>query len=320
MSQSPRKFNYTKWSFILGTPLALIGAATAVVTVPDIGCKVGWNPSACITPQKEIDLITQAETGESLSGVKIQFIAKGAPEIQYTDNNGYAKVQIPSRGDVRVNLSKQGYPVQDFTINLENSQSTVRVIRFSQSGQPSVEQVASLPQSPTPSLSPSPNPASSIPLPSSAGTVGTATTLLQTECQSATAGSDLNGFLGKADNFQVTLGREVLPLLVFMQDWYYKGGKIYRVRPIEFVCNLKSSYKELRLVFGVHGGNELASPSNKLTFSVFVDNKPAGTRQVVVGSKQELSVNLQGVNNVALRAECTVETCPSLSFTEMALK
>jgi hypothetical protein len=105
-----------------------------------------------------------AETGESLSGVKIQFIAKGAPEIHYTDNNGYAKVQIPSRGDVRVNLSKPGHPIQDFTINLANEQDTVRIIRFTQSGQPEVQPVSSLPPSPTPDPSPIP-PSSVIPKP-----------------------------------------------------------------------------------------------------------------------------------------------------------
>ncbi|NJR62410.1 MAG: hypothetical protein HC769_28560 [Cyanobacteria bacterium CRU_2_1] len=113
-------------------------------------------------PRQEIDLITQSETGESLAGVKIQFIAQGAPEVQFTDSNGYAKVQIPSKGDVRVNLSKSGYPVQDFIINLENTQSTVRVIRFSQSGQPNVQQVVA---TPTPTDTPTPTPTSTPPVP-----------------------------------------------------------------------------------------------------------------------------------------------------------
>lgn len=82
---------------------------------------------------------------------EIQFIAKGAPEVQYTDNNGYAKVGIPSKGDVRVNLSKSGYPAQDFIINLENDQTTTRIIRFSQSGQPKIEP-SSPPLSVTPTL------------------------------------------------------------------------------------------------------------------------------------------------------------------------
>lgn len=145
---------------VLGSITAVAGAITTVVTVPDVGCKVGFNTSACIVPKRDVDLITQTEIGESLAGVKIQFIAKGAPEIVYTDNNGYAKVQIPSRGDVRVNLSKPNYPVQDFIINLENDQSTVRTIRFSQSGQPSVQLVPPSPSTPTATSIPSSAPTS----------------------------------------------------------------------------------------------------------------------------------------------------------------
>jgi hypothetical protein len=314
MNKSPKKVNYPKWTLIIGTLVALPGAIATVVAFPEIGCKVGWNTSACVIPRQEVELITQAETGESLSGVKIQFIAKGAPEIQYTDNNGYAKVQIPSKGDVRVNLSKQGYPVQDFTINLENSQSTVRVIRFSQSGQPNVEQVSSLPQPPTPSPSPVGSPE---PSPSGSVVPGSSSVLTQTECQSATPGKAIGDILRSSDNFPLTLGREVVPLLAFMGDYY---GRIYRSEPVEIVCNLKSSYAELRLVYGVHGGNSYSLPQNKLLFSVFLNSKPAGTKEVVVGPKQQWNLNLQGVTNVSLRAECTTQTCPSLSFTEMTLK
>ena len=42
---------------------------------------------------------------------------------------------MPSGGDVRITLTQEGYPVQDFNVNVGNSQSTVRVVRFSESGQ-----------------------------------------------------------------------------------------------------------------------------------------------------------------------------------------
>jgi hypothetical protein len=156
MSKAVRKVNFAKWSFILGTPIALIGAMATLVTVPEIGCKVGLALAACVVPMQDINLITQSETGEPLAGVKIQFIAKGAPEIQFTDNNGYAKVKLPSNGDVRVSLIKEGYPAQDFTLNVQNEQDTVRIIRFTSSGTPDVQQVASAftAQSPTPTATP----------------------------------------------------------------------------------------------------------------------------------------------------------------------
>ena len=160
MSQNSRKFNYTKWGFILGTPIAFLGAIATAITVPEVRCIIDKNAAVCSEQRQTIELITQTEVGESLAGVKIQFIAKGAPEVQYTDNNGYGKVRIPSKGDVRVNLSKSGYPAQDFTINLENDQTTTRIIRFNQSGQPKIEASSSpLPTIPSlPSSSPAVSP------------------------------------------------------------------------------------------------------------------------------------------------------------------
>ncbi len=134
MSQIKKNFNYGKWTLIV----ALVGAIAAVLVVPEFRCSMGLLSDTCDIPQKEVDLITQTETGEALAGVKVQVIAKGAPENQYSDSNGYSKVKISSEGDVHVNLSKPGYPSQDFNINLKNDQSTVRAIRFSKSGQPEV--------------------------------------------------------------------------------------------------------------------------------------------------------------------------------------
>jgi hypothetical protein len=95
--------------------------------------------------QKEIEFVTQSETGEALSGVKVQVIGRGAPENQVTDTNGYAKLNIASRGEVRVNLSKSGYPIQDFNINLANDQKTVRIIRLAKSGEPEVSSSLTVP-------------------------------------------------------------------------------------------------------------------------------------------------------------------------------
>lgn len=99
------------------------------------------------------------ETGEALPGVTVRVVAKGAPEIQSTDNNGYAPVKIASKGTARVFLEKLGYPVQNFTINLANEQNTLRTITLSKSGQPDVKIQPSLP-TPTPSSPPTQNPTS----------------------------------------------------------------------------------------------------------------------------------------------------------------
>jgi hypothetical protein len=144
MSQKKINFNYVKWGFIV----ALVGTIGTVLTVPEIRCSIGLLADTCAIVQKEVDFITQSETGKALAGVTVQVIAIGAPEIQYTDSNGYVKAKIASRGDVRINLSKSGYPVQDFNINLANDQNTVRIIRFATSGQPDVSSVPTIPPVP----------------------------------------------------------------------------------------------------------------------------------------------------------------------------
>ncbi len=141
MSQRNKMFNYKKWGLIV----ALVGSVATVLTVPEIRCSIGLLANTCAATQKEVELVTQAETGEALAGVKVQVVAMGAPENQYTDSNGYAKVNISSRGDVRVNLSKSGYPVQDFNINLANDQNIVRTVRFTKSGQPEVISLPTIP-------------------------------------------------------------------------------------------------------------------------------------------------------------------------------
>jgi hypothetical protein len=140
MSQASRGFNYVKWTFIV----AVVGVFIAVLTVPKF-CSIGLFSGICPIQQKEIELISQSETGAPLANVKVQVIAQGAPEIQYTDSSGYAKVQIANKGEVRVNLSIEGYPIQDFNINLANDQNTVRIIRFAKSGQPAVSSLPTLP-------------------------------------------------------------------------------------------------------------------------------------------------------------------------------
>jgi uncharacterized protein YjbI with pentapeptide repeats len=170
MSQNPtppnrQKFNFTKWGFILGTSVAVIGAAATLATVPELRCSIGLKSEVCVVPKQDVELYTQKETGDFLGGVKVQFISQGAPEVKWTDNNGYVKVKIPSKGDVFITLSKNGYPTQTFSINLENEQSTARVIQLSQSGEPEVKTPSSLTPTSTPSVSSSPQ-AAAAPSPS----------------------------------------------------------------------------------------------------------------------------------------------------------
>jgi hypothetical protein len=141
--EESRRINYTKWAFVLGTPIALIGALAAVIVVPEIRCSIGWKAESCSVQKQPVEIITQDETGSVLSRVRVQVISQGAPEVQTTDDNGYVQVQIPSKGKIVVNLSKEGYPTQNITIDLENEQSTTRRVTLGKSGNMQVQQILS---------------------------------------------------------------------------------------------------------------------------------------------------------------------------------
>ena len=128
---SSNNFNYVKWGFLV----TLVGSIAAVLTVPDFRCSIGLPSDNCVVQQQDVEIIVKTETGEALEGVKVEVIAKGPPEPEFTDINGYVKIKILGREDVLVTLSKSGYPTQNFTTNLLIDRNRVRVVRFNKSGQ-----------------------------------------------------------------------------------------------------------------------------------------------------------------------------------------
>ena len=267
-----------------------------------------------------VDLIVQTEKSEPLEGVKVYFISKGAPEVKYTDSNGYAQIKIPPRGNIDINLSKKGFQTITSTINLEINKDKTKVLKLNQlDSLASQKSGSSLPTAfvSNPSITAYPRQTNSKFSSSSDLSLSNQSPLFDKNCQSNTPGKSLDDILKKPSNQSVPLGRELLPLIAYMKS---SGAVIYKSEPVEFVCDVNSSFQELKLVFGVHGGNDYALPGNKLLFGVYLNGNLAGTKAVVVGSKQEWNLNLQGVKNVSLRSECTSNTCPALSFAEMSLK
>jgi Carboxypeptidase regulatory-like domain len=299
MSKTPKSINYTKWSFILGTPIALAGLVIALIKVPEIRCKFGIDSTTCIVQQKDVELRVATEEGTALPGVKILVSAKGAPETIYTDSNGYAKVRVPSEGDASINLSKAGYPPQNFTINLAIDQSTTRTIRLSKSGNLDIR--SDNPASPSTSVS--------------SNIVENKSAFLDSTCQSSTPGTPIENILFR-DSGKLTFGKEIVEAVAFLGG----GGIIYRTSPIQFVCGLNDGYKELKMEFGVNSANIYAFPGNKIEFEVFLEGKSAGKRIVATGSKQQWSLNIQGIHNVSFQAICLTDQCPALVFSELSLK
>ena len=132
-------FNYTKWSFVIGTAIAL-STIGITVAVPEVRCAIGLEK--CTVQNELVDFIVKGENSQFIPGVKVYLASKGAPEVVETDSNGYAQIKIPSRGDVNINLQKEGYQAKSFTVNLKNNRENTRTITLEKLGSSTINAVS----------------------------------------------------------------------------------------------------------------------------------------------------------------------------------
>ena len=277
MSQTTRTINYTKWGFILGTPIAFLAFVATAATVPEFRCSIDKTAAVCSEQRQNVELYTQTEEGEYLADVKIIFTAKGAPEPQYTDNNGYVQVNIPTKRDVRVNLSKTGYPTQNFTINLENEQSTPRIIRFTKSGKPIIEgspPISPAP-APTPTPTPTPSPSSPVPLPPTATEV---------QCE------DVSGNRNYAYEYNqlITVGKRT--------EQPSSRFEITGTQPKSFTCKIIKNPGELKLAYGLPDNSNLIRVSVK----IYVDGELKKTLDFGRGEAMRESIDIMGASGYTI--------------------
>jgi hypothetical protein len=67
----------------------------------------------------EVQLLVETAESQPISNVEVRFTTKGAPDTKYTNTSGYAQIKIPSRDDVDITLTKEGYETLTETINLK---------------------------------------------------------------------------------------------------------------------------------------------------------------------------------------------------------
>lgn len=256
--------------------MALVATAA---TVPEFRCSIDKTAAVCSEQRQNVELYTQTEEGEYLAGVKIQFSTQGPPEVKYTENSGYAKVKIPTKGDVHVNLTKAGYPTQNFTINLENDQSTTRIIRLSKSGQPIIEGSSPISPTVTPSPSPSPSPSSVPPTP-------TATTT-EVKCEDVSRNGnndyDYNNLISVAK-------RPEQPSSYF---------QLAASLPKSFACKIINNSGEIKLAYGLPDNSSLTRVSVK----IYVDG--ILRKDLVFGRGQAIreSLDIKGASGYTINFE-----------------
>ena len=284
MSQSSQKINYTKWGFILGTPIAFLALIATAATVPEFRCAIDKTAAVCSEQRQDVELYTQTETGEYLADVKIIFTAQGPPEFKYTDNSGYAKVKIPTKGDVSVNLTKVGYPTQNFTINLKNEQSTTRTIRFSKSGKPIIEGLPPISQTPTPTPTPIPTPTPT-PTPTPAPVPSTAATTTEVQCQ------NMYGYENFDYDKLVSVGKRT--------EQPSSGFTITGSQPKSFTCKIIKNSGEIKLAYGLPDNSQL----NRVSVKMYVDGVLKKNLELDRGQAIRESLNITGASGYTIDFE-----------------
>lgn len=124
--------NFDKWPNWIKISLGLIVTALIAAGLRATGIKDFSNLNSQLTPDNNvasslnIDFIVQTEQGDPIEGVEVTFISKGAPEVKRTNTSGFVQLQIPSRDDIDVRLSKIGFKTSTYTINLKNDPQRTR--------------------------------------------------------------------------------------------------------------------------------------------------------------------------------------------------
>jgi hypothetical protein len=149
----------SRWGFVIASILIPVVAIFAGLASKEIRCFVRLESgNVCQTDFINVELIVQDENDNPIEDVEVRFISKGAPEVLKTDVNGYTTIQIPSRGDIEIILSKIGFENQRQIVNLatigQNRTKTYRLQRLVSQPSPSV---IPLPTDPDPSTFPNPS-------------------------------------------------------------------------------------------------------------------------------------------------------------------
>lgn len=73
-----------------------------------------------------VEIIVESDTATPLENVEVRFVSKGAPETRRTNTDGFTQIEIPSRSDIEITLSKEGFETARHTLDLNNDPNRTR--------------------------------------------------------------------------------------------------------------------------------------------------------------------------------------------------
>lgn len=73
-----------------------------------------------------VDIIVESDASKPLKNVEVRFVSKGSPEVRRTNTDGFTQIEIPSRDNIEITLSKEGFEGARHTLNLKNDANRTR--------------------------------------------------------------------------------------------------------------------------------------------------------------------------------------------------
>ncbi len=104
----------------------LLFASGSVVSVDKI---LFQNPSSeedLESAYISVPIIVLDSERNPIEGVRVRFISEGAPEPKLTNTDGYVRVNVPQRNDIRVILSHEEFKSMDRILDLRKDPGETR--------------------------------------------------------------------------------------------------------------------------------------------------------------------------------------------------
>ncbi len=124
--------NIKDWPLFVKICFGIIIAAFTIaglVEIPKLNQQqtTGQNTSQEIaTELVNVDIIVESDAAKPLKNVEVRFVSKGSPEVRRTNTDGFTQIEIPSRDNIEITLSKEGFEAARHTLNLNNDPNRTR--------------------------------------------------------------------------------------------------------------------------------------------------------------------------------------------------
>ncbi|WP_414754236.1 hypothetical protein [Anabaena sp. CCY 9910] len=108
--------------FVIVSFLILITAIITAITNQKLRCFFKLDSGQiCLSGFVEVKLVVRNKKYQPIQNVEVRFLSQGAPDVKYTDSNGFSAIQIPERKDIEITLIKDGFETLNQVVNVENS-------------------------------------------------------------------------------------------------------------------------------------------------------------------------------------------------------